>query len=68
VPGKKTWYFSAEFKEEAARMAVETSRSIARVARGLGVNETTLGYRVKACRERHAGDEPELGISAGAAA
>ncbi len=49
-------------------MAVETSRSIARVARGLGVNETTLGYRVKACRERHAGDEPELGISAGAAA
>ena len=45
-------------------MVVETSRSIARVARELGVNETTLGYRVKAYRERHAGDEPELGISA----
>ena len=42
-------------------MVVETSRSIARVARELGVNETTLGYRVKAYRERHAGDEPELG-------
>jgi len=42
-------------------MVVETSRSIARVARELGMNETTLGYRVKACRERHAGDEPELG-------
>ena len=48
-------------------MVVETSRSIARVARELGVSETTLGYRVKAYRERHAGDEPELGISAGAA-
>ncbi len=45
-------------------MVVETSRSIARVARELGVNETTLGYRVKPYRERYAGDEPELGISA----
>ena len=49
-------------------MVVETSRSIARVARELRVNETTLGYWVRAHRERHAGDEPELGISAGAAA
>src|SRR5258708_2039651 len=44
-------------------MVVETSRSIADVARELGLNETTLGYWVKAYRERHAGDEPELGIS-----
>jgi len=65
--GRKRGIFSAEFKEEAARMVVETSRSIARVARELGVSETTLGYRVKAYRERPAGDEPELGISAGAA-
>ena len=49
-------------------MVVETSRSIARVAREPGVSETTLGYWVRAYRERHAGDEPELGISAGAAA
>jgi hypothetical protein len=66
--GRKRDIFSAELKEEAARMVVETSRSIARVARELRVSETTLGYRVRAHRERHAGDEPEPGISAGAAA
>jgi transposase len=36
--------FSPEFKEEAAKMVVETSRPIAHVARELNVNETTLGY------------------------
>ncbi len=41
--GRKRGTFSAEFKEEAARMVVETSRSIARVARELRVSETTLG-------------------------
>jgi transposase len=60
VSGKKRGSFSPEFKEEAARMVVETSRSIADVARELGLNETTLGYWVKAYRERHAGDEPPL--------
>ena len=55
--------FSPEFKEEAAKMVVETSRSIAEVARELGLNGTTLGYWVKAYRERHAGEEPELGVS-----
>ena len=44
-------------------MVVETSRSIAEVARELGVNGTTLGYWVKVYRESHAGDEPGLGIS-----
>ena len=44
-------------------MVVETSRSIADVARELGLNETTLGYWVKAYRERHEGEEPELGMS-----
>ena len=63
MPGKKRGNFSPEFKEEAARMVVETSRSIAEVARELGVNGTTLGYWVKAYRESHAGDEPGLGIS-----
>ena len=36
-------------------MVVETSRSIAEVARELGLNGTTLGYWVKAYRESHAG-------------
>jgi len=36
--------FDPELKEEAVKMVVETSRSIAQVAPELGVNETTLGY------------------------
>jgi transposase len=35
--------FSPEFREEAARMVVETSRAIADVARELGISETSLG-------------------------
>jgi transposase len=62
VTGKPKKY-SPEFKEEAARMVVETSRPIVDVARETGVNDTTLGYWVKAYREKHAGEEPPLGIS-----
>ncbi len=55
--------FSPEFREEAARMVVETSRSIADVARELGINETSLGNWVRAYREKHAGEEPALELS-----
>ena len=34
--------FTPEFREEAARMVVETSRPIADVARELGINERPL--------------------------
>ena len=54
--------YSAEFREEAARMVVETSRPIVDVGRELGLNETTLGYWVKAYREKHAQEEPPLGM------
>jgi transposase len=55
--------FSPEFRDEAARMVVETSRSIAEVARELGISETSLGNWVRAYREKHAEDEPPLQIS-----
>jgi transposase-like protein len=55
--------FTPEFREEAARMVVETSRPIADVARELGVNETSLGNWVRAYRMNHAGDEPPLQVS-----
>jgi transposase-like protein len=55
--------FSPEFRDEAARMVVETSRAIAEVARELGISETSLGNWVKAYRERHAEDEPPLQLS-----
>jgi transposase len=54
--------FSPEFREEAARMVVETSRPIADVARELGVSETSLGNWVRAYREKHAEDEPPLQV------
>src|SRR5690349_10115771 len=55
--------FSPEFREEAARMVVETSRAIADVARELGINETSPGNWVRAYREQHAEHEPPLQVS-----
>jgi transposase len=60
---RKNRSFSPEFREEAARMVVETSRPIADVARELGVSETSLGNWVRAYREKHAEDEPPLRLS-----
>jgi transposase-like protein len=55
--------FSPEFKEEAAKMVVETSQTVAHIARELNVNETTLGNWVKEYREAHADDEPAVPVS-----
>jgi transposase len=55
--------FSPEFREEAARMVVETSRAIADVAREHGISETSLGNWVRAYRDKHAEDEPPLQLS-----
>ncbi len=62
MPGK-TKNYSPEFREEAARLVVETSRPIADVAREIGVSETSLGNWVRAYRKQHAEDEPPLQIS-----
>ena len=50
--------YSPEFKEEAVRLVIDTSRPIADVARELQITETSLGNWVRAHREKHAGDEP----------
>ena len=60
---KKYRNFSPEFREEASRMVIETSRAIADVARELGISETSLGNWVRAYREKHAEDEPPLQLS-----
>jgi transposase-like protein len=52
--------FSPEFREEAVKLVIETSRPVAQVARELGVLEGTLGNWVHAYRRDHAGDEPVL--------
>jgi transposase len=59
VPEKRKQY-SPEFKEEAARLVVDSSRPIAHVAREIGVHEITLGYWVKAYREKHAAEGKSL--------
>jgi transposase len=55
--------FSPEYKEEASRTVIEGSRSIAAVAREIGVNEQTLRNWVNDYRRAHAGEEPPLSIS-----
>jgi transposase len=62
LPGK-TKNYSPEFREEAARLVVETSRPIADVARELRISETSIGNWVRAYRKAHAQDEPPLQIS-----
>ena len=53
--------YSPEFRKEAAKMVVESSRPIVQVARELKVNEATLGGWVKSYRDKHADDEPGAG-------
>ena len=60
---KKRRAFTPEYKDEAARMVVESSRPVAQVARELGLNEQTLRNWVNAYREAHADDEPPLSLS-----
>jgi transposase-like protein len=55
--------FTAEFKDEAAKMVIDGSRPVAEVAREIHVNEGTLGSWVNKYRIEHAGEEPPLSIS-----
>jgi transposase-like protein len=56
VPGKLKHYTS-EFKEQAVRKVVDSSppRTITEVARELNINDTTLGFWIKAYRKKLAG-------------
>lgn len=55
--------YSAEFRENAVKLVIETSRPIAQVAKELGIIDQTLGNWVAAYRRDHAGDEPALSVS-----
>jgi len=55
--------YSPEFRDEAVKMVIETSRPIAEVARENGINEGTLGNWVNRYRKQHAGEEPALDMS-----
>jgi transposase len=64
VPGKQKSY-SPEFKEQAARRVVESTppKTIAEVAREIGVNDTTLGFWVKAYRKKLGGQPLPPGMA-----
>ena len=55
--------FSPEFKDEAVKMVIESSRAIAEVAREIQVNEGTLGNWGNKYRVEHADEEPPLSVS-----
>lgn len=54
---RKPKNYTQEFKEQAVRKVVDSSppRTIAEVARELDINDTTLGFWVKAYRRKLAG-------------
>lgn len=52
--------FSEEFKVEAVRAVIESSRTVADVAREYGIGAETLRNWVNKYRREHADDEPEL--------
>jgi len=55
--------YTPEFREEAVRMVLDSSRPIAHVARDLGLKEGTLGNWVNNYKKEHGPDEePELTV------
>ena len=44
-------------------MVIETSQPVARVAKELGINESTLSNWVSTYRRDHVGEEPPLSVS-----
>lgn len=54
--------FTPKYRDAAVKEVIETSRPIAEVARGLGVNEGTLGNWVNKYRAEHPASE-DLNIS-----
>ncbi|MEP7191715.1 MAG: transposase [Actinomycetota bacterium] len=53
--------FTPEYKDEAVKLVINTGRTVATVARELGINEATLGRWVNAFRARAATGEGGLG-------
>ena len=56
--------FTPEYKDEAVKLVINTGRTVATVARELGINEATLGRWVNAFRVRAAeGEAGQGGLS-----
>ena len=55
--------FSPEFRDDAVKLVIDSSRPIAQVARELGIGEATLGNWVNKYRREHAGEEAPLTVN-----
>ena len=55
--GKTRQDFTPEYKDEAVKLVVNTGRTVATVARELGINEATLGRWVNAFKVRSGTDD-----------
>jgi transposase len=55
--------FTPEYRAEAASLVIESGRSIAEVAKSLGIHENTLGDWVKKAKERGDGIDTPLSSS-----
>ena len=55
--------YPPEFQRDAVAMVLDEERSIADVARSIGVIEGTLGNWVNKYRVEHADEEPPLSVS-----
>lgn len=58
--GRQRRKFSPEYKDEAVNLVINTGRTVAVVARELGINEATLGRWVNLLKDRQGvdGDDP----------
>ena len=62
--GRKRRGFTPEYKDEAVKLVINTGRTVATVARELGLNEATLGRWVHDFRARAtAGQAGQGGLS-----
>ena len=62
MAGQNRKRFTPEFREEAVKMVIETSRPIAQVSRELSLYEGTLWNWVNRYRRQHADEEPPLTV------
>ena len=60
IIGKTRQDFTPEYKDEAVKLVVNTGRTVATVARELGINEATLGRWVIAFKVRTGTDDGVL--------
>jgi len=58
--GRQRREFSPEYKDEAVKLVINTGRTVAVVARELGINEATLGRWVNAQKVRADGGDTPL--------